>query len=186
VKFKNKTGVVVKFRRGVDVIEVAPEMEREFGPDDEIEILDGPYPTSILRTGDSIGKLKAVIAHPDGTVRNVVFDAERPVTVPQGFRCVQVGHIGSNVKLDSPNDSPGAMIANGLRRFNQNVMREPEFKATVSDEVNSTEQVVQASTVWVAFGAPGNRHRFQITVERTDREPPPVARSTPLVIQEGE
>jgi len=135
---------------------------------------------------DAAGELTAVIQKPDGTTRTVTFDASDRFNLPPEFQLVQVGSIGGNVKLDSPNDSPGAVVAQAMRRFNNNVLRKEKFRATVSDEVGSIGQMPKVSTVWVAFGedvpgTPVKRQRLQITVERVDQEPPELPRQTPLV-----
>ena len=141
-----------------------------------------PFRVLMVKGTDPNGQFVATIQGPTGDIREVSFSGDDPFTLPPEFQLRQLGQIGGNVKLDSSNDSPGAVVAQALRRFNHNVLRLPGFRAAVMDEVNSAREVPQISTVLVAMGedVPGTavkRQRFQITVERTDKEPPDKARA---------
>lgn len=119
---------------------------------------------NIFQHNDSIGDITVAMEAPDG--RTIIHSLKpgQGMVPEQGFNFVSIGAISSNVPFENPS-SPGTLIANAMRRFNDNVMRFDNFKGIVRDEgVIQDGNDLGTSTVLLEFG----KRAYEIVV--TSRE----------------
>lgn len=121
----------------------------------------------IVQHNDAVGDLTVLCRRPDGQLEELRFDTSKPRScpVPDGFRVLQIGAISPVVPFENPS-SPGALVANAMRRFNDNVLRFPDFKGIVRDEgMQKDGNDLGASTVLLEFG----KRKYEIVVTCKER-----------------
>lgn len=131
----------------------------------------------IVQHNDAVGRLTVTMRTPSGQIEERTFDASNPVEIPAGWRVVQIGAISQNIPFENPS-SMGTLLANALRRFNDNVLRNPTFRGIVRDEgMHPDGKEGGTSTLLLELGA----YKYDIVISERKGEVPIGAISDPKI-----
>jgi hypothetical protein len=168
----NALGSLAAISRGdAHIGTVARELISEHGMSNIVQI---------VQHNDLVGELTVLCRKPDGALEELHFDTSKPRTcpVPNGFRVLQIGAISPNIPFENPS-SMGTLLANALRRFNDNVLRNPTFKGIVRDEgMHQDGQEGGTSTLLLELG----QYKYDIVISERKGEVPDGAVADPKIV----